>query len=77
MFGLKTQCTLDFQEEYKTLEDYEGKLSRWCPGCGDNGIHSAALRLLRDEQLPPEKTVWRFSFRPVSDTTRIGDRCTS
>jgi len=58
MFGLKTQCTLDFQEEYKTLEDYEGKLSRWCPGCGDNGIHSAALRLLRDEQLPPEKTVF-------------------
>ena len=58
MFGLKTQCALDFQEEYKTLEDYEGKASRWCPGCGDNGIHSAALRLLRDEQLPPEKTVF-------------------
>jgi 2-oxoglutarate ferredoxin oxidoreductase subunit beta len=58
MFGLKTQCTLDFQEEYKTLEDYEGKVSRWCPGCGDNGIHSAALRLCRDEQLPPEKTVF-------------------
>jgi 2-oxoglutarate ferredoxin oxidoreductase subunit beta len=58
MFGLKNQCVLDFDEAYRTLEDYEGGMSRWCPGCGDNGILSATLRLCRDEQLPPEKTVF-------------------
>jgi 2-oxoglutarate ferredoxin oxidoreductase subunit beta len=58
MFGLKNECVLDFDQEYKTLEDYEGRLSRWCPGCGDNGILSATLRLCRDEQLSPEKTVF-------------------
>ncbi|MDH3215939.1 MAG: thiamine pyrophosphate-dependent enzyme [Candidatus Krumholzibacteria bacterium] len=58
MFGLKSQCVLDFEEEYRTLDDYQGRLSRWCPGCGDNGILSATQRLCRDEQLPPEKTVF-------------------
>lgn len=58
MFGLNNQCVLDFQQEYRTLEDYEGRIARWCPGCGDNGILSATLRLCRDEQLPPEKTVF-------------------
>ncbi len=57
MFGLKNQCILG-DEEYKTLEDYEGGMSRWCPGCGDNGILAATQRLCRDEQLPPEKTVF-------------------
>lgn len=58
MFGLKNQCVLGPEEEYKTLEDYEGRVARWCPGCGDNGILAATQRLCRDEQLPLEKTVF-------------------
>jgi len=57
MFGMKTECsTLD--EQYHTLEEYQGSVARWCPGCGDNGILTALQRLCRDEQLPPEKTVF-------------------
>jgi 2-oxoglutarate ferredoxin oxidoreductase subunit beta len=58
MFGLKTECALKFDEEYHALDDYQGKESRWCPGCGDNGILAATQRLCRDQQLPPEKTVF-------------------
>ncbi len=58
MFGLKSECVLSLDEEYKTLEDYQGRVSRWCPGCGDNGILTATQRLCRDEQLPLEKTVF-------------------
>ncbi len=58
MFGLNSQCVLRVDEDYKTLKDYEGRAARWCPGCGDNGILTAAQRLCRDEQLPPEKCVF-------------------
>lgn len=58
MFGLKNECVLSLEEEYKTLEDYQGRVARWCPGCGDNGILTAVQRLCRDEQLPLEKTVF-------------------
>jgi 2-oxoglutarate/2-oxoacid ferredoxin oxidoreductase subunit beta len=58
MFGLNNQCSLASDEEYKTLEDYQGRVARWCPGCGDNGILVSTQRLCRDEQLPPEKTVF-------------------
>jgi 2-oxoglutarate ferredoxin oxidoreductase subunit beta len=58
MFGLKTQCILNLDDEYKPLEAYQGAVSRWCPGCGDNAILAAVQRLCRDEQLPPEKTVF-------------------
>ena len=43
---------------YYTLEDYEGATPRWCPGCGDHAVLTAVQRLCRDEQLPPEKTVF-------------------
>jgi 2-oxoglutarate/2-oxoacid ferredoxin oxidoreductase subunit beta len=33
-------------------------MPRWCPGCGDNAILSAVQKLCRDEQLPPERTVF-------------------
>jgi len=58
MFGLKNTCSLIVDEEYKSIEDYQGRAARWCPGCGDNGILTAVQRLCRDEQLPPEKTVF-------------------
>ena len=40
------------------MEDYEGPVARWCPGCGDHSVLAAAERLLRDEQLAPEETVF-------------------
>jgi len=58
MFGLKNSCAILVDEEYKSMDDYQGGMSRWCPGCGDNGILSAVQRLCRDEQLPSEKTVF-------------------
>ena len=33
-------------------------MPRWCTGCGDNAILTAVQRLCRDEDLPPEKTVF-------------------
>ncbi len=42
---------------YFTLEDYEGGVARWCPGCGDHAVLAAVQRICRDEQLLPEKTV--------------------
>jgi len=38
--------------------DYESALPRWCPGCGDHSILAAVQRLLADEQLEPEKTMF-------------------
>lgn len=58
MFGLKSQCTIPYEEEYRALDDYVGNMPRWCPGCGDNAILTAVQKLCRDEQLPPEKTVF-------------------
>jgi len=40
------------------LGDYEGGLPRWCPGCGDLAVLTAVQRLLSDEQLKPEETVF-------------------
>jgi 2-oxoglutarate ferredoxin oxidoreductase subunit beta len=42
---------------YFTLEDYEGGVARWCPGCGDLAVLTAVQRICRDEQLSPEKIV--------------------
>jgi len=57
MFGLKTDWQLEPSPRYFTLEDYEGGVSRWCPGCGDLAVLTAVQRICRDEQIPPEKTV--------------------
>ncbi len=58
MFGLDAQCLLDPEQEYFHLSDYQSAVPRWCPGCGDNAILTSVQRLCRDEQLPPEKTVF-------------------
>lgn len=57
MFGLKNDWSVDIPPRYFTLEDYEGGVARWCPGCGDHAVLAAVQRICRDEQLPPEKTV--------------------
>jgi pyruvate/2-oxoacid:ferredoxin oxidoreductase beta subunit len=60
MYGLKTDWPDEPECSYLTLQDYEGQLPRWCPGCGDHGVLTAMQRLCRDEQLRPEKTSsWR------------------
>lgn len=40
------------------MDDYEGQIVRWCPGCGDHAILTAVERLLEAEQLAPERTVF-------------------
>lgn len=45
------------KEEY-SLEDYAGRVPRWCVGCGDLAILTAVQRVCRDEQLPLEKIVF-------------------
>jgi len=40
------------------MDDYEGALPRWCPGCGDMAVLTAYQRLLSEEQLKPEETVF-------------------
>jgi len=58
MYGLKTDWVDAPAQCYFTLQHYEGQLPRWCPGCGDHAVLAALQRLCRDEQLPPEKTVF-------------------
>jgi 2-oxoglutarate ferredoxin oxidoreductase subunit beta len=54
-----TECLLRSIDEHYSLQDYQSDISpRWCSGCGDNGILTAVQRLCRDEQLPPEKTIF-------------------
>ena len=57
MFGLKSDWAVEAPARYFTMEDYEGGVARWCPGCGDLGVLTAVQRICRDKQLPPEKTV--------------------
>jgi len=57
MFGIKADWSLDVFERYFTLGDYSGGEARWCPGCGDFAVLNTVHRVLRDAQLPPEKSV--------------------
>ncbi|MFO1051654.1 MAG: thiamine pyrophosphate-dependent enzyme [Planctomycetota bacterium] len=57
MFGLKDDWAFELPDRYFTLEDYEGGVARWCPGCGDLAVLTAVQKILRDEQIPPELTV--------------------
>jgi len=45
-------------EEHHSLEDYAGRVPRWCTGCGDLAILAAVQRVCREEQLPLEKIVF-------------------
>jgi len=59
MLGLKFDlCDLEVPDTYYSIEDYGSSTARWCPGCGDHGILTAVQKLCREEQLPPEKTVF-------------------
>lgn len=59
MLGLKFDlCDLDVPDVFYSIEDYGSSTARWCPGCGDHAILTAVQKLCREEQLPPEKTVF-------------------
>ena len=58
MFGIDTESIVNFEQDYYAMEDYQSNIPRWCPGCGDNAILTSVQKLCRDEQLPPEKTVF-------------------
>ena len=58
MFGVSVDNLIDIEQKYYALEDYQGNVPRWCPGCGDNAILTSVQKLCRDEQLAPEKTVF-------------------
>jgi 2-oxoglutarate ferredoxin oxidoreductase subunit beta len=45
-------------ERHFEMDDYQGAVARWCPGCGDHSILTAVQRLLAEEQLKPENTVF-------------------
>lgn len=57
MYGTRTDWTLELPERYFTLENYEGGVARWCPGCGDHGVLAAVQRICQEEQIPPERVV--------------------
>lgn len=57
MFGLKADWSREVFERYFTIGDFAGGEARWCPGCGDHGVLSAAHRVLRDAQQRPEMSV--------------------
>jgi 2-oxoglutarate ferredoxin oxidoreductase subunit beta len=50
-------CAVD-DDRYLDMEDYQSATARWCPGCGDHAVLTAFLRLLEEEQLKPEDTVF-------------------
>lgn len=59
---MSTSCSLlalaDQDDRHFQMGDYEGPRARWCPGCGDHSVLSAMQRLLAEEQLKPEQTVF-------------------
>jgi 2-oxoglutarate ferredoxin oxidoreductase subunit beta len=50
-------CGLDDERTFD-LDDYGDVVPRWCSGCGDHGVLNSVKRLMRDEQLLPERTVF-------------------
>jgi 2-oxoglutarate ferredoxin oxidoreductase subunit beta len=58
MYGMKQDWELEPKPRHFVLDDYVGAMPRWCTGCGDHAVLGAVQRLIRDEQLPPEDTVF-------------------
>jgi 2-oxoglutarate ferredoxin oxidoreductase subunit beta len=59
MYGLKQDWEmLESKPRCFVIDDYKGATPRWCSGCGDHALLTSLQRLARDEQLPPEKTVF-------------------
>jgi 2-oxoglutarate ferredoxin oxidoreductase subunit beta len=58
MYGMKKDWELEPKPRHMVLDDYTGAKPRWCAACGDLAVLSSVQRLVRDEQLLPEKTVF-------------------
>lgn len=59
MIGIRADLTEhDLPEVYYSIGDYCSTTARWCPGCGAHAILASVQKLCREEQLPPEKTVF-------------------
>ena len=56
--GCSLFCSLFDDEREFGMGDYEGARARWCPGCGDHAVLTSMQRLLAEEQLAPENTVF-------------------
>ncbi|MFN8190406.1 MAG: thiamine pyrophosphate-dependent enzyme [Nocardioidaceae bacterium] len=52
------ECLLRLYDERVEIEGFQKGVPRWCAGCGDNAVLAALQRLLRDEGLRPEKTMF-------------------
>lgn len=51
-------CDMMMPETEYSLEDYTSSQARWCSGCGAHSILNSVKKLCKEEQLPPEKTVF-------------------
>jgi 2-oxoglutarate/2-oxoacid ferredoxin oxidoreductase subunit beta len=52
------ECLLGTPTRHLELADYQTGVPRWCTGCGDHAILTALTRLLRNEGLSPDRTVF-------------------
>jgi 2-oxoglutarate/2-oxoacid ferredoxin oxidoreductase subunit beta len=50
-------CAVEDDRHFE-MGDYEGAIARWCPGCGDHAVLTAVEKLLVEEQLRPQSTVF-------------------
>ncbi len=50
-------CVFEDDRFFET-EDYAHGVARWCSGCGDFGVLNAVKRMMSDEQMLPERTVF-------------------
>ncbi len=56
--GCSLFCSIEDEDREFGMTDYESALARWCPGCGDHAVLTAMQRLLAEENLAPEDTVF-------------------
>lgn len=57
-YGYSLLRYAEHDDRHFVMEDYQKAQARWCPGCGDHAVLTAFLRLLEEEQLRPEDTVF-------------------
>lgn len=51
-------CDIELPAQQYSIEDYSSGKARWCSGCGGHTILNSVQKLCKEEQLPPEKTVF-------------------
>ncbi len=51
-------AALEDDDRVFEMGDYQGPVARWCSGCGDHSVLTAAQRLMTENQLKPETTVF-------------------